>query len=156
MKRTGRLSAVAKKWNAKAAERRLDKLWAEAIKLRDGKCQRTGRTENLQAAHIFSRSQKSTRHDLLNGVCLSAGVHLFWAHKNPVEFTLWCQQRLGERLFTLLTVRASKPASPLDPFTAELKEQELRTAIAGYRAAISTVSKRSETRSDSFPQKRGS
>ena len=85
----------------------LDKMWAEVIKARDGhKCVRCGKIEGLNAAHIFSRSLKSVRWSLWNGITLCGGCHIFWAHKNPVEFTEFVKQRLGEQKYELLRQEA--------------------------------------------------
>jgi 5-methylcytosine-specific restriction endonuclease McrA len=124
-----------KPFNARAAEKKLDRLWSEAIKARDGyRCRRCGRTTNLQSAHIHSRSRKSTRHDLDNGLTLCGGrCHLFFAHKDPLQFAEFVKQELGEEKYTLLMVKASKPRSPLNPFTAKLLESELKVAIERYK-----------------------
>ena len=73
---------------------RLDVLWSHIIK-KVGKCERCGRTYNLQAAHIHSRSNRSTRWILLNGLCLCGGCHLFWAHQHPTDFTDFVMNKLG-------------------------------------------------------------
>src|SRR3990167_1564497 len=67
------------------------------IRARDGKCVRCGKKDNLQCAHIFSRSARSVRWDELNAITLCGGCHLFWAHKNPIEFTEFIMKRLGSQ-----------------------------------------------------------
>jgi len=66
-----------------------DKLWALAVKDRDNyQCQRClsmPDSKGLHAHHIFTRSRRSTRHMLSNGVSLCFGCHR-WAHSNPLDF----------------------------------------------------------------------
>jgi hypothetical protein len=70
-----------------------------------GKCERCGKTEQLQCCHIFSRRYSKMRHLPLNLLCLCAGCH-FWSHHNPVLFTLWVKEYLGEGAFEhLISVR---------------------------------------------------
>ena len=67
------------------------------IKTRDKYCLKCFRKDNLQCAHIFSRSARSVRWDELNAIALCGGCHLFWAHKNPIEFTEFIMKRLGNQ-----------------------------------------------------------
>ena len=129
-----RINAVKKQFNASRAEKKLDRLFAEAVKARDGyRSRRSGKTNNLQCCHIHSRSKKSVRWDLQNAVTLTAGEHLFWAHKHPAEFIQWIQSWMPAAEYDLLMVKASKPTSPLNPFKAELIEQELKQVIASCK-----------------------
>ena len=123
-----------RKWSLSRTERKLDRLWADAVKKRDNwTCRRCGHQErrHLQAAHIHSRSRKSTRHDLANGVCLCAGCHLYWAHKHPVEFVEWVREFiLPADVYQKLRLKANKPRQ-LTPVVAEQIEKELNEV---YRA----------------------
>ena len=74
-----------------------DKNFSLWIRARDGGCMRCGKKDNLQCAHIFSRSARSVRWDELNAITLCGGCHLFWAHKNPIEFTEFIMKRLGDQ-----------------------------------------------------------
>ena len=78
-----------------------DKAFSIRIRTRDGRCLRCGKRENLQCAHIFSRSARRVRWDELNAITLCGGCHLFWAHKNPIEFTEFVQKLLGRKYATL-------------------------------------------------------
>jgi hypothetical protein len=68
-----------------------DKVWADAVKDREAwTCQRCGArhtvgSRGMNAHHIWTRSRRSTRLSLLNGVALCVGCHR-WAHANPLEF----------------------------------------------------------------------
>jgi 5-methylcytosine-specific restriction endonuclease McrA len=96
---------------------KLDAEWSNAVRARDGwKCQRCGRwfpegtRRGLDAAHIWSRRIKRTRHDLDNGVALCTGCHMSWAHARPPEFHEWARKRLGARKYNALKIRALRIA----------------------------------------------
>lgn len=97
-----------KQFNAKKAKKELDILWSKAIRNRDENCQRCGSIGTLQAAHIFSRGNLTTRWDKTNGTTLCYACHIHWAHRRPVEFTLWIVERLGEVPFNALRKKAKK------------------------------------------------
>lgn len=80
----------------KEIERELDKLWKAKVLERDGRrCKICGKTDRLQAHHIFTRSRKSTRWDLDNGITLCAGHH-YWAHREPERFRRFIISLIGE------------------------------------------------------------
>jgi 5-methylcytosine-specific restriction endonuclease McrA len=59
----------------KSVENSLDKLWAQAIKQRDGyKCQKCGGV-GTDPHHIFSRINKATRWNPQNGITLCRECH---------------------------------------------------------------------------------
>lgn len=78
-----------RKITRKGLVRKLDTLVSSIVRSK-GKCERCGKKENLQCAHIYSRRYKHLRWDLQNVVCLCAGCH-FWAHQNPTEFAFWVE-----------------------------------------------------------------
>lgn len=88
-----------------------DTAWAKEVKARDDyTCRRCHKSypeghRGIHAHHIFTRSRKSTRHDLLNGVTLCMGCHL-WAHKNPLEAMEWFQTELGQAIFDELRFKS--------------------------------------------------
>ena len=49
----------------------------------------------------------SVRWDMDNLLCLTAGEHLFFAHKNPIEFTEWVKTFLGQDRYDRLRIRAN-------------------------------------------------
>jgi hypothetical protein len=84
--------------------RKLDKLFSEVV--RDiGWCERCHKKEHLQCCHIYSRRYRHTRWDTLNAVCMCAGCH-FWAHQNPLDFSKWIEEYLGEGTVDELRVKA--------------------------------------------------
>jgi 5-methylcytosine-specific restriction endonuclease McrA len=94
-----------KRQTKKSISKICDKLWSKRI-LNAGRCERCGSVRNLQAAHIFSRSLRSVRWELDNGLCLCGGCHIFWAHKNPVEFTEFVKGKLKEERYENLRKKA--------------------------------------------------
>ena len=84
-----------KKVSRKSLTKRLDKLWSLAIRSR-GRCdfQSEKCSPQLQAAHIYSRKNRSTRWVLVNGLCLCVAHH-FWAQQNPTEFGEFVIEKLG-------------------------------------------------------------
>ena len=112
-------------WDAK-----LDKIWSLLVKHRAGwRCEYCGSREKvLNSHHIYSRSNRSTRWDLENGVCLCVGHHTFStkfsAHKTPTEFTEWLYSVKGESFMNNLRVNAHAIAK-LKPFEKEELYQQL-------------------------------
>jgi 5-methylcytosine-specific restriction endonuclease McrA len=80
------------KTNRKKLSDKLDKLVAEIIR-RKGKCERCGKNQNLQCAHIYSRKNKWLRWDLENLMCLCGGCHLFWWHLEPAVAIRWAMAK---------------------------------------------------------------
>ena len=92
----------------KTERNRLDREVSKKVRAR-GRCERCGNADpfRLQCCHIFSRRYSKLRHDENNLLCLCAACH-FWAHANPVLFTLFVQGYKGNRHFQeLIDVRNS-------------------------------------------------
>lgn len=117
----------------KGIDKRLDDSWSLLVKLRAGmKCEVCGKRTHLNSHHLFSRSKKSTRWYVPNGICLCVGHHVFSskfsAHKTPTEFTYWLEEYRGKKFMTNLTLRANS-ISKLHPFEKELLLKELLKEI---------------------------
>ena len=100
---------------AKGIDKKLDDAWSEAVKVRDNyTCQYCGKQTTLNSHHIFSRSNKSTRWDIGNGITLCVSHHTFnskfSAHKTPTEFTYWLEERMGRYWVENLSFRAKQTA----------------------------------------------
>lgn len=121
----------SKKTSRKTLKNKLDKLWSEAIRKRDKKCQRCGTTQGLQAAHIFTRSALSTRWDLRNGIGLCSGCHIYWWHKEPIEATRWIEERNGKKEVTSLL----RKRWTIKKYT----DQELELMVVGLEEFINTL-----------------
>jgi len=92
---------MPKKVSRKTLRNKLDMLCSFLIR-RKGKCQRCGKKDNLQTAHIFGRTYLNTRWDLDNLLCLCADCHINFAHKCPILFTEFVRKFLGEEKYETL------------------------------------------------------
>jgi hypothetical protein len=117
----------SKPFNVKKAKKELDKLFSRYIRARDPICQRCGKTGATQCAHIFTRGNLSTRWDTSNSIGLCFYCHLYWAHREPVEFTLWITERMGDKAFLALKRKSQTIAPPFGrkEYEAELGRLEL-------------------------------
>ena len=90
--------------------KKLDDWWSEEVKVRAGyKCEFCGGESRLNSHHIYSRSNRSVRWDVSNGVCLCVSHHVFGnmsAHKSPMEFSEWLKIHRGEEWSYELTKKA--------------------------------------------------
>lgn len=94
-------------------DKKLDDAWSLKVKERAGfKCEYCGKQNALNSHHVYSRSKKSTRWDVDNGVCLCVGHHVFSssfsAHKTPLEFIEWIKSVRGEVWFHVLRLKANQ------------------------------------------------
>lgn len=116
----------------KHIDKNLDTAWSLLVKLKAGnRCEYCGKSSPLNSHHIFSRSKKSVRWDVNNGVCLCVGHHIgndFSAHKSPVTFTQWLIKKKGQDFIDRLTYK-SNGISKLHPFEKEVLLQELNKEI---------------------------
>ncbi len=91
----------------------LDDLWSKKIKQRDGKkCVYCGEQNYLNSHHIFSKTKRSLRWALKNGITLCSSHHtlssLFSAHKTPAEFVEWIKEKWGIKWYESLREMARK------------------------------------------------
>jgi len=122
----------------KGIDGKLDEAWSLLVKHRAGwKCeaQRRDCSNQLHSHHIYSRSKKSTRWHVQNGICLCASHHtlssVFSAHKTPLEFIQWLYRYKGKDYIDRLEIRANS-TSKLFKFEKELLLQELLREIKQY------------------------
>ena len=87
------------KFNPKKAKKELDILWSRRIRERDHICRKCKKAPASQAAHIFGRGNLTTRWDPCNGLGMCYYCHIIWAHREPVEFTLWVKDEIGGLIF---------------------------------------------------------
>lgn len=73
--------------------KKLDMVFSKKIRERDRRCLRCGQTEMLQCAHLISRTYKALRWNPNNAICLCYRDHIFWAHKNPLEFAEFVREK---------------------------------------------------------------
>lgn len=80
-------------------------------KLRNGVCERCRRNvgyARLQVSHYHGRRKQSVRFDPLNISVICFSCHRFFT-ENPLDHTEWFKNRLGEKEFKKLTIRANTP-----------------------------------------------
>jgi len=120
----------------KGIDGKLDTAWSLLVKLKAGmKCEYCGKTTYLNSHHIFSRSKRSTRWNVNNGVCLCVGHHTFSstfsAHKTPLEFVDWLTNKKGEEFIDRLRIQAHS-LSKLHNFEKQILLDELNKEIKNY------------------------
>ena len=90
-----------------------DTIFSKLIRTRDKwTCQRCGRkyeegSQGLHCSHFFSRRHRGTRWDMDNACAHCMGCHSFLGG-NPIEFTEWIKQFLGQDVFERLRMKAMK------------------------------------------------
>ena len=113
----------------KGIDKKLDDAWAKAVKERDKECQYCRKTTYLNAHHIYSRSKRSVRWDLMNGITLCVAHHVFSskfsAHKTGIEFADWLINKKGEKWMQTLRIKANTH-SKLSKFEKEIMLKELK------------------------------
>jgi 5-methylcytosine-specific restriction endonuclease McrA len=72
--------------------KKLDTLFSAYIRKRDGKCLKCLRTDTLQCCHLASRKNLAGRWNDKNAITLCYSCHIFWAHKEPIDFTNWVKK----------------------------------------------------------------
>jgi hypothetical protein len=75
------------------AKDKATKLHSVLVRAR-GACERCGRTENLQCAHIISRRYSHTRCRLDNAFCLCAGCHIYLT-QHPLSMANFVKKEIG-------------------------------------------------------------
>ena len=84
-----------------------DNLWSYAVRLRDNfTCQKCHKkypenSRGLHPHHLFTRSKKSTRWDMDNGLTLCFAHHLY-AHSHPHDFKDWLIGKKGQEWWSNL------------------------------------------------------
>lgn len=83
-----------------------DKLFrAIILKERLNKCEHCGKRSVLHISHILPKgSHPRLRYQRCNVLLLCVRCHLFWAHRNPLDFTHWVEEYKGKELFNSLRI----------------------------------------------------
>lgn len=118
----------------KKLENECDKLWSQCIIARDGTCRGTNSIDRLSAHHIRSRTHRSTRWDLDNGLCLSWKVH-FLQKANPERFQDLIINIIGDEKYQALK---RKSLQVVDYTTADLEQikQDLTNKLKDIKAGL--------------------
>lgn len=80
-----------KTWYIKKA----DKLYSLNRRTKVGHCEKCGRKENLQLAHIISRDCKKLRYSDDNSFVLCYSCH-FTFHRKPLQFSAFVEEKKGK------------------------------------------------------------
>ena len=117
----------------KAQKTKLNKLVREYILLRDKRCLRCGKQNNLHASHIYPKGKfRKMQFDTDNVKALCLGCHLYWWHKNPIEAKEWAEKALGEERLDRLKKKANSiNKNKLD---YNLLKDELETKIKDFNS----------------------
>ena len=118
----------------KKLENECDKLWSQCVIARDGTCRGTNSSDRLSAHHIRSRTHRSTRWDLDNGLCLSWKVH-FLQKANPERFQDLIINIIGDEKYQSLK---RKSLTPVNYTTADLEDirDDLRKKLNDIKAGL--------------------
>lgn len=118
----------------KKLENECDKLWSQCIIARDGTCRGTNSIDRLSAHHIRSRTHRSTRWDLDNGLCLSWKVH-FLQKANPERFQDLIINIIGDEKYQALK---RKSLQVVDYSIADLEQikQDLTNKLKDIKAGL--------------------
>lgn len=111
------------KFNPKIARAELKQLFSRIIRERDKICQKCQKHNSTQAAHIFSERHLSTRWLPDNGIGLCYYCHIYWSHREPVEFTLWIIEKIGKRKFNFLDRKRKERAKFNKDFYLKTKKE---------------------------------
>lgn len=87
--------------------RKADKLFSEYWRKEIGHCEKCGKREGLQLAHIITRDCRKLRYDRDNTFVLCSGCH-FLFHKKPLEFAEFVKNKKGEGLYKFLLLESNK------------------------------------------------
>lgn len=123
----------------KGVDGKLDIAWSKLVKLRAGmKCEIPNCHKTvLNSHHIYSRSKRSTRWDVMNGICLCVGHHTFSskfsAHKTVLEFVEFLIDYKGQDHIDRLRLKANT-VSKLHPFEKQILLDELNKEIKSYES----------------------
>lgn len=93
-----------------ALRNKADRLFSLFIRSK-GRCEWCGSTQNLQTAHIITRSCIKLRFEEKNVFCLCAGCH-FKAHQHPLEFAEFVKKVKGSETYKWL-IRESNELKPI-------------------------------------------
>ena len=98
-----------------------DKLFSQYWRSMIGYCEKCGRKENLQLAHIISRDCRKLRYDPKNKFVLCYSCH-FTFHRKPLEFSQFVEYKKGKGSCKKLILESNKLAPLSDRFYQNIIE----------------------------------
>jgi hypothetical protein len=110
------------------ARKRLEKLceniWRQIIRLpcECDRCERKGKIQWFDAAHVFTREIPSLKFELDNGVCLCRLCHRWWQHNgHEADFIEWFKGKHPERYERLVLLKQTIRKIDLETTLQELQ-----------------------------------
>lgn len=102
-----------------------DVLVRKLVLARDGyKCCKCGGTNVLQAAHILPKGHyPRMRFELLNVLSLCFRCHMYWAHRDPIGFTDWINEKYINRANVLKELHATARKTDLHELVLCLRKE---------------------------------
>lgn len=86
-----------------------DDLWAEWVKLRDGrKCVVCTTEFELQSHHVISRTVWALRYEIDNGLTMCYYHHFVWLRRFPTDYNKWLNEKYPGLLDKLELKRSEK------------------------------------------------
>ena len=80
----------------------------------------------LQCAHVVSRKNLTLRWDPINALCLCKVCHIYWQHKEPLEFTDWFREKFPGRNTYIMVTKNILMKRNLDQYKELLKDIKAR------------------------------
>lgn len=114
----------------KTTKNKLDKIFAEYIRLRDNRCVICGSINNLNCGHYFSRKALGTRWDEINCNCQCASCNMKH-NDNPEPYRKFMVKKYGEKKIEFLEFKYLQKQ--------KYKEYELKDLIEIYKRKIKTI-----------------
>jgi 5-methylcytosine-specific restriction endonuclease McrA len=122
IKRKTRLSRRPKA-SRKKQKLEADRLFSLIIRTRDDwECRNCHSTQNIQCAHVVSRSYLGTRWDGSNAVALCQRCHMKFTY-DPIAWEDWCQDRWPDRMAGLKYVARSSTRPDYDELLPRLRNR---------------------------------
>lgn len=120
-----RRKAPRKKTARRSLMLQCDLLVKELAEERDGhKCLRCGKTNKLQAAHIFPKGTfQRMRFMVSNILTMCMSCHIFFAHKDPFGFVAWVNQKFPGLYDELIVWTRQAPKVDLKQLRVALEMQ---------------------------------
>ena len=119
---------IVRRPTRKGLVKKLDTVFSEYIRKRDGQCVQCGSIENLTCGHLITRSKYAVRWDERNAFGQCAG-HNYSHEFNPHPFTVYFLNRFGAQAYKSLVRQSNSPR--------KLTDKELQQMIAEFENKLS-------------------
>jgi len=121
-------------------EKKVLALWSKVVRLK-GYCEICGpkvHHDVLHAHHIYSCRHQGTRYKLENGCCLCPAHHIYFAHRDIMEFSDWVQANRPKELLDRLRIWA-RTTSHLTQFDLEFLEDEFNKRLTALQENTNVI-----------------